>query len=174
MFCCQMFRVLLTKTVANRVLLKLPSQFQTKTICTLSLDTGSSQVFIIKDLPIKFDNDLSSPGQARNSSITAFNWIKKNGSLYKPGMVLCISTDDGAPQFSIIEYIFIHNDSVQFIVTDLNTVFNNHLYAYEVFNVCNICHIVNFTQLMSDRPLSVIKKQINNYTRSYVVFRPCL
>lgn len=63
-----------------------------------------------------------------------YPWIKYDGTLYKPGITVCIdNVDDNLPKFAKISYIIESGNDVYFVVQKMNTIkFGEHIQAFYV------------------------------------------
>lgn len=145
------------KSIAVKVQWKLSHGLHTEKIFTLGEKCGPLQPYILKDLPISFANNLLNDMKLFSSVVQTTMWIERNGSLYKPGMVLCVGENDNHLQFGVIKYIFIDNNVLYFVTQGLSTLFNDHIYAYEVFSASSTCNIQAYENLFYSRPLTLTR-----------------
>ena len=119
------------------------------------LQNGTSRICTVKDLPISYSKTSKKYQRFQNSKIQLLKWVQKNGSFYKPNMILCAEELDSNPVFGIIKLIYMQNN-LFFIYNKLTTVFRNHEYAYEILDIENKYFIINSDSLVSPHPLNLI------------------
>ena len=121
-----------------------------------NLQIGTSRICTVKDLPISYSKTSKKYQQFQNSKIQLLKWVQKNGSLYKPNMILCVEELDSNPVFGIIKLIYMEKNNLFFIYNKLTAVFRNHEYAYEILDIENKYFMINYDSLLSPHPLSLI------------------
>ena len=104
-----------------------------------------------------------------NENVKFTNWVKINGSLFKPKMIIVIGEYDNEPIFGIIKHIFIRDAIVHFVYAEQTAIFDYHTYAYEIIGEWDTCKIVNYENMHYSKPLSFITKGEKSYVlcRSY-------
>ena len=63
------------------------------------------------------------------------NWVKVDGTLYRPGMVVTVElNEEGDPLFGCIQYVLVDNkQNVKFCLEMYDTIgFSDHFHSYEV------------------------------------------
>ena len=156
-------------TVAKKQQKKLAFALYGKTLFS-NLKIGTSQICTVKDLPISYSKTSKEYQQFQNSKIKILKWVQKNGSFYKPYMILCVEELDSNPVFGIIKFIYMENNNIFFIYNKLTTVFRNHEYAYEVLEITNNDCMTNYDSLVSPYPLSLISSS----NKKFVLLRHAL
>ena len=76
-------------TVAKKQQKKLAFALYGKTLFS-NLKIGTSQICTVKDLPISYSKTSKEYQQFQNSKIKILKRVQKNGSFYKPYMILCV------------------------------------------------------------------------------------
>lgn len=149
-------------TIAFKHQLKLASALLSGTIFSDIVEVGSGDYSSFKELFLEIKDDLP-----LDSKVYFVKWIKKYGILYKPGMIITISEDDGITSFGLIKYLIFENGHLSFIYRELETIFINHFYAYETCNYYNLYHIIQHQSLLNHIPSHVTKM----YGRQFIVTR---
>lgn len=155
-------KVNVAKTIVTKHELKFASQLYSKNIKP-AFQTGPSSSCTFKDLQVIFQDSLVKIPNFHNKTLNKVSWVEKNGSLYKPDMILCIGENDSEPIFGLIKFIFIINDMPFFAVQQLTTHFLTHEYAYEVISISKICNKITYSELFNFKPLSLSSRSNKNY-----------
>lgn len=109
-------KVNLCKTIALRLQLKLAQVIHSGHLFTQIEQTGPSQSSTLRTQSPSFDDTLKENYQSINTPIAIHNWVVKNGSCYKAGLILCVGVCEEAPRFGIIKTVYSTTDGSIFFV----------------------------------------------------------
>lgn len=159
-----------TKNICKTIASRLQLQFAYK----MRFDNFFSNVVIKKPAQKKSIERLPIVNKIileKNRITDAFNWVEKNGSQYKPNMILYIQDNvDETPSFGKIKYVLNQDSQVYFIYQELSSIFIDHFQAYNVIDESREFHCIDYDKLRDSRPLSLIRKNNQNF----IIFQTCL
>ncbi|KAK3932689.1 Integral membrane protein 2C [Frankliniella fusca] len=122
-------------TLAVKQSLKTCSRF----LCKKGLERRFTFSALCQTIPVNSLDDYVNfecklPPEEKNAQWTIAKWVKVDGTLYKPGMVIIFGLSDLFPQFGTIETISVADHRVaRFLVRELKTLaFDSLLHAYHV------------------------------------------
>lgn len=157
-------RINVCKTIAFKQQLKLAYLIHSSRLFSQRIRTGPSRSTRIRTLSLSFDATLEENHQSLNNLVNVHNWVEKNGSHYKSGLVLCIEVDEDSPQFGIIKVIYVTtDDTIFFIYQKLTTIFNTHIDGFKVISVNEKCSLIKYERLVNPHPIGLIEKNGNKF-----------
>ena len=112
-------------TTAKKHQKKFASALYTKNLFPAH-NMGPSRFDTFKELSTPFSKNLLQNTQFLNCRIELLSWVKKNGSLFKPNMIVCVKELHYVPVFRQIKFICLRRKNLLFIYRELKTVFCNH------------------------------------------------
>lgn len=112
-----------------------------------------------------FNSDLS-------MEISQTNWVKCFGTEYRTDLVVCTDVVNEMPVFSKIVTILLRND-IYFVVSDIETVFVEHLHAFRVLDQEQHLSVIKPDELRYFKPFD-LQMAYGSDTFFYVVPECCI
>lgn len=156
----------IAQTIVTKHQLKFACQLYTMNINPV-FEEGPSSSCKLSDLSVTFADSLNREPNFLNTVIHKVNWVNKNGSSYKPNMVICTNENNDEPLFGLDKFIFTQNQTPFFIYQKLRTMFRSHENVYEVTDILPACFIISYNDLFYFKLLSLTLK-IEKY---YIILR---
>lgn len=102
-----------------------------------------------------------------SSEIMVTPWVKCQGVEYRTGLAVCLELDDDAPVFGKIVQIVL-KDGINFLVSCMESVFVEHLHAYNVVEQEHTFVLKKPQELLYFKPFD-LQMSYGNDTLFYIV-----
>ena len=100
-------------------------------------------------------------------------WVKRNGTEYRPGLLVCVEVADEMPVFCQIRTVIVKDEQVTLTGSGVETVcFDEHYHAFKiVLKPFQAVKVVDVEELVYFKPLDV--KMVYGSTDSSLYIVPC-
>ena len=103
-----------------------------------------------------------------SSEVSVTPWVKCQGIEYRTGLVVCLDLMDEIPVFGQIVCIFLMRAEIHFFVLDMESVFVEHLHAFNVVKQDSLS-VIKPDALQFHKPFDLQMSASANDTLFYIV-----